>query len=153
MAPLAFGLYERLITRALEAELDALQRDGAAVARVAPLDPAEAHAIGQAHRQFRFDLRYRAVTGATRTEVEKQIQQGFRSSRPVARYTWTGWLRTSCFGTSGRPSRRVGQPWSASCGRCWSRSASVGARRPCASSWTKPGWSWATSTSLAAGPA
>jgi hypothetical protein len=33
--------------------------------------------IGQAHRQFRFDLRYRAVTGATRTEVEKQIEQGF----------------------------------------------------------------------------
>lgn len=33
--------------------------------------------IGQAHRQFRFDLRYRAITGATRTEVEKQIAQGF----------------------------------------------------------------------------
>lgn len=33
--------------------------------------------IGQAHRQFRFDLRYRAVTGATRTEVAKQIEQGF----------------------------------------------------------------------------
>ena len=33
--------------------------------------------IGQSHRQFRFDLRYRAVTGTTRTEVEKQIQLGF----------------------------------------------------------------------------
>ena len=33
--------------------------------------------IGQAHRRFRFDLRYRAVTGATRTEVEKQIAEGF----------------------------------------------------------------------------
>jgi hypothetical protein len=33
--------------------------------------------IGQAHQRFRFDLRYRAVTGATRTEVEKQIAQGF----------------------------------------------------------------------------
>jgi superfamily II DNA or RNA helicase/HKD family nuclease len=33
--------------------------------------------IGQAHQRFRFDLRYRAVTGATRTEVEKQIVQGF----------------------------------------------------------------------------
>ena len=33
--------------------------------------------IGQAHRQFRFDLRYRAVTGTTRTEVEKQVQLGF----------------------------------------------------------------------------
>jgi superfamily II DNA or RNA helicase/HKD family nuclease len=44
MPPLAFGLYERLITRALRAKLDALEREGAAVARVAPLDPAEAHA-------------------------------------------------------------------------------------------------------------
>jgi superfamily II DNA or RNA helicase/HKD family nuclease len=33
--------------------------------------------IGQSHRQFRFDLRYRAVTGSTRTEVEKQVQLGF----------------------------------------------------------------------------
>ena len=33
--------------------------------------------IGQSHRQFRFDLRYRAVTGTTRTEVEKQIRLGF----------------------------------------------------------------------------
>lgn len=33
--------------------------------------------IGQSHRQFRFDLRYRAITGATRTEVEKQVQLGF----------------------------------------------------------------------------
>ena len=28
--------------------------------------------IGEANRRFRFDLRYRAVTGATRTEVVKQ---------------------------------------------------------------------------------
>ena len=33
--------------------------------------------IGQSHRKFRFDLRYRAVTGATRAEVGKQIEQGF----------------------------------------------------------------------------
>lgn len=33
--------------------------------------------IGRAHRRFRFDLRYRAVTGATRTETEKQVRQGF----------------------------------------------------------------------------
>jgi superfamily II DNA or RNA helicase/HKD family nuclease len=33
--------------------------------------------IGQSHRKFRFDLRYRAVTGTGRTEVTKQIQQGF----------------------------------------------------------------------------
>jgi superfamily II DNA or RNA helicase/HKD family nuclease len=33
--------------------------------------------IGPAHRRFRFDLRYRAITGASRTEVEKQVQAGF----------------------------------------------------------------------------
>jgi hypothetical protein len=33
--------------------------------------------IGRAHRRFRFDLRYRAVSGATRTEVEKQVRLGF----------------------------------------------------------------------------
>jgi superfamily II DNA or RNA helicase len=33
--------------------------------------------IGRSHRQFRFDLRYRAITGATRTEVEKQVKEGF----------------------------------------------------------------------------
>jgi superfamily II DNA or RNA helicase/HKD family nuclease len=33
--------------------------------------------IGRSHRKFRFDLRYRAVTGTSRTEVAKQIEQGF----------------------------------------------------------------------------
>ena len=33
--------------------------------------------ISQAHRKFRFDLRYRAITGGTRSEVEKQIELGF----------------------------------------------------------------------------
>jgi len=33
--------------------------------------------IGQSHRKFRFDLRFRAVTGATRTEVGNQVEQGF----------------------------------------------------------------------------
>jgi len=33
--------------------------------------------IGQSNRRFRFDLRYRAVTGTTRSEVEKQVHLGF----------------------------------------------------------------------------
>jgi hypothetical protein len=33
--------------------------------------------IGQPNRRFRFDLRYRAITGASRTQVEKQIEAGF----------------------------------------------------------------------------
>jgi hypothetical protein len=33
--------------------------------------------IGRSHRQFRFDLRYRAITGASRREVEHQVQLEF----------------------------------------------------------------------------
>lgn len=33
--------------------------------------------IGNAHQNFRFDLRYRALTGATRREVEEQVERGF----------------------------------------------------------------------------
>lgn len=33
--------------------------------------------IGQQHRRFRFDLRYRALTGATRSLLQRQIEQGF----------------------------------------------------------------------------
>lgn len=33
--------------------------------------------IGKSHRKFRFDLRYRAITGASRAEVEKQVRADF----------------------------------------------------------------------------
>ncbi len=33
--------------------------------------------IGNAHRNFRFDLRYRALTGASRREIEQQVEEGF----------------------------------------------------------------------------
>ena len=33
--------------------------------------------IGNAHRSFRFDLRYRAITGGSRKEIETQIENGF----------------------------------------------------------------------------
>jgi hypothetical protein len=33
--------------------------------------------IGQAHRNFRFDLRYRALLGGTRDQLEQQIKEGF----------------------------------------------------------------------------
>ena len=53
--------------------------------------------IGQSHRKFRFDLRYRAVTGGSRTEVSKQIEQGF----PVP----SGWLHDAI-----GPSRQRDRP-------------------------------------------
>ncbi len=33
--------------------------------------------IGQAHRNFRFDLRYRALLGGSRDQLEQQIKEGF----------------------------------------------------------------------------
>lgn len=33
--------------------------------------------IGQQHRRFRFDVRFRALTGARRTELESQLENGF----------------------------------------------------------------------------
>lgn len=33
--------------------------------------------IGQQHRRFRFDMRFRALTGATRTQLDRQIEEGF----------------------------------------------------------------------------
>ena len=33
--------------------------------------------IGQQHREFRFDLKYRALTGTSRTGLERQLEQGF----------------------------------------------------------------------------
>ena len=33
--------------------------------------------IGAQHRRFRFDLRYRALTGATRSELPHQVEDGF----------------------------------------------------------------------------
>ncbi|HVF53072.1 MAG TPA: DUF3427 domain-containing protein [Actinomycetota bacterium] len=33
--------------------------------------------IGQQHRKFRFDLRYRALTGASRADLEKQVENEF----------------------------------------------------------------------------
>ena len=47
--PLAPGLYERLITNALKAELEALEREGTSVVHSSPIDPAEAHATLARH--------------------------------------------------------------------------------------------------------
>jgi hypothetical protein len=33
--------------------------------------------IGQAHHRFRFDLRYSALLGGTRDQLEQQIKEGF----------------------------------------------------------------------------
>ncbi|MGL6135151.1 MAG: hypothetical protein ACRC1L_13330, partial [Prochlorococcaceae cyanobacterium] len=39
--------------------------------------PASVITFGQAHRSFRFDLRYRALLGGTRDQLEQQIKDGF----------------------------------------------------------------------------
>jgi len=56
---LAAGLYERLLTRALRAELDAIMSEGTVVARTKPIDPAEGHLTLARHIE-------RVVAGALR---------------------------------------------------------------------------------------
>jgi hypothetical protein len=41
--------------------------------------------IGQQHRQFRFDLRYRALTGSSRKELQEQVEAGFPYLPPGCR--------------------------------------------------------------------
>ena len=67
--------------------------------------------IGRSHRKFRFDLRYRAVTGTSRTEVTKQ----FRFCQPDARCNLIASRRRSCSGISAKPFRASGQRWFSNC--------------------------------------
>ena len=41
--------------------------------------------IGQQHRRFRFDLRYRALLGGSRRQLQEQLQQGFPFLPPGCR--------------------------------------------------------------------
>ena len=46
--------------------------------------------IGQQHRRFRFDLRYRALIGGSRRQLERQLQQGFPFLPPGCRLVLEG---------------------------------------------------------------
>jgi len=47
--------------------------------------PARVIPFGQAHRRFRFDLRYRALLGGSRRQLEQQLAQGFPFLPPGCR--------------------------------------------------------------------
>jgi hypothetical protein len=47
--------------------------------------PKNATSIGQQHRRFRFDLRYRALLGCSRRQLEDQLAQGFPFLPPGCR--------------------------------------------------------------------
>ena len=45
--------------------------------------------VGHHRKEFRFDQRYRALTGATRRGLAHQVEQGSRSCPRAARSSWT----------------------------------------------------------------
>jgi hypothetical protein len=47
--------------------------------------PARVITFGQARRRFRFDLRYRALLGGSRRQLQEQLQQGFPFLPPGCR--------------------------------------------------------------------
>ena len=59
--------------------------------------------VGHQHRQFRFDLKFRALLGRTRRELESDIKAGSPSCRRAARSTWTGFQRKLSLKTSRTP--------------------------------------------------
>ena len=73
--------------------------------------------IGRSHRKFRFDLRYRAVTGTTRTEVDEADRAGFPVSyQRAARCSSIGWPRRSSSRNLRGRSLLGDRRWSANCG-------------------------------------
>jgi superfamily II DNA or RNA helicase len=70
--------------------------------------------VGLHRREFRFDLRYRALLGGSRNDLQRQIDRNFPflpagchfELDPVARWSWRA---------SGTQSRRVGRSASPSC--------------------------------------
>ncbi len=58
--------------------------------------------IGNQHRRFRFDLRYRALTGASRRALEHQVEEGLPFLPSGCHSSLTGWPRKWCWTTSGR---------------------------------------------------
>ena len=68
--------------------------------------------IGQAHADYRFDVRYRAMVGGTRRQVERPSSTASRSCRRAARFGWTRSPRRSCWKICGQRSGTRGGRWS-----------------------------------------
>jgi superfamily II DNA or RNA helicase len=56
--------------------------------------------IGAQHQEFSFDLRFRALNGASRRGCKGRSSTAFRRCRPAATSSWTAWRRRSCSRTS-----------------------------------------------------
>ncbi len=93
--------------------------------------------VGHHRKEFRFDQKLRALTGATRSGLERQVKEGFPFSLPAVRSRWTGSLRPWSWKTFALRSRTVGS-------RSWP-SFVLTAIATCRASWTNRASSSATS--------
>jgi hypothetical protein len=106
--------------------------------------------IGQAHRQFRFDLRYRAITGATRARRWRSRSSDGFPFLPAGCSMQLDRVATDIVLKNIRqaiPSRRPAMERELR--HCSRPRSSADECRRCGSSWTRPGWRWRTSTSPA----
>ncbi len=67
--------------------------------------------IGNQHARFRFDRRFRSLTGGTRRRLVEQIQTGFPICRRAATSNSTGWRRARSCPTCGASCRALGRTW------------------------------------------
>ena len=92
--------------------------------------------VGHHRKEFRFDQRFRAMTGSTRAALERDIEQGFPFLPPGTRSSSTARVRTSFSRTSRVRSRSAGPT---------SRPSSEPTPPTTwAGSSTIPAWSWPT---------
>ena len=95
--------------------------------------------IGQHRGEFRFDSRYRALTGASRKGLERQIEQGFPFLPAGSQLVSTRSRRASCWRTCAAGWPCPAGSWWPMCGltATW-RSASTCASSPATSSGRRP---------------
>ena len=86
--------------------------------------------VGHHRKEFRFDVRYRALTGATKGGLERQIEQGFPFLPSGCQIVLDEQAQAAVLGTSARRSPTVGRTWWPSCVRTASRRSRRSCRSP-----------------------
>jgi hypothetical protein len=81
--------------------------------------------VGNQHREFRFDLRFRAMTGRSRRQLEHDIEEGSPTCRPAATSRSTGRSNRSCSTACDGSCASRHAAWSLSCSSCAFSSATV----------------------------
>ena len=73
--------------------------------------------VGHQRKEFRFDQRFRALTGLGRKQLESRSSKGFRSCHRAARSCLTRWRRSWCWRTCASRYRRRRRRWCRRFGR------------------------------------